>query len=114
MTLSEFKAWFEGFTEGMDAAPDEKQWDRIKARVKEIDGVHVTRTVYLDHYVPPYRPYWTTLSCRGVGASDGIGNIAFNGTGGLEGDGGIEFNSHSAMLSLGKAEYASSSPRSTS
>lgn len=39
MTLAEFKAWFEGFTEDMDGAPNTKQWKRIKDRVKQIDGV---------------------------------------------------------------------------
>lgn len=43
MTNSEFKAWFDGFTEAMDDIPNKKQWDRIKARVKEIDGVSVPR-----------------------------------------------------------------------
>lgn len=36
MTVSEFKAWFEGFTEAMDGPPDAKQWARIQSKVKEI------------------------------------------------------------------------------
>jgi len=36
MTPSEFKAWFEGFTENMKGPPGEKAWARIQARVKEI------------------------------------------------------------------------------
>ncbi len=73
MTLSEFKAWFEGFTESMEAAPSKKQWERIKARVAEINGVAVTREViYRDRYWPtqlygttfPVEPYitWNTAS----------------------------------------------------
>ena len=61
MTLAEFKAWFEGFTEDMDDAPNEKQWERIKARVKDIDGVAVTREVYVDRYWPRYLPYHQPL-----------------------------------------------------
>ena len=38
MTPKEFKAWFDGFTEEISGLPSEKQWDRIKARVAEIDG----------------------------------------------------------------------------
>jgi len=38
MTPSEFKAWFDGFTEALEGVPSEKQWERIKARVAEIDG----------------------------------------------------------------------------
>ena len=37
MTLSEFKAWFGGFTENITKLPTQKQWARIQARVKEID-----------------------------------------------------------------------------
>lgn len=59
MTLAEFKAWFEGYTEGMDGPPNEKQWARIKARVKEIDGTTIIHSpVYVDrwrHY--PYGIY---------------------------------------------------------
>ena len=44
MTLSEFKAWFEGYTEGLDGAPTEKQFKRIKAKVAEITGTPITQT----------------------------------------------------------------------
>ena len=57
MTNSEFKAWFYGFTEAMDGVPNKKQWDRITARVKEIDGSPVTK-VYVDRYWPGGYPYW--------------------------------------------------------
>ena len=56
MTLSEFKAWFEGFTEDMDARPTEKQWKRIKARVKEIDGAAITKEVWHRYWGPYYSP----------------------------------------------------------
>lgn len=106
MTLSEFKAWFEGFTECMDGAPDQDQWKRIKARVKEIDGVNVTKTVFVDRYLPPYRPYWAQ-SLDVFGVSDGTTLMS---TGKADG-----FESHNAMLDLGKAEYSSAlSPRSIS
>jgi len=106
MTLSEFKAWFEGFTECMDGAPDKDQWKRIKARVKEIDGVAVTKTVFVDRYLPPYRPYWAQrLDVFGV--SDGTMLMSAGQSNGFE--------SHNAMLDLGKAEYSSAlSPRSIS
>ncbi len=98
MTLSEFKAWFEGFTECMDGAPDKEQWKRIKARVKEIDGVAITKTVFVDRYVPaPHRPYWySTLDI--YGGAIGVGGMSV---------GKSDFESHNAMLDLGKAEYTS-------
>ncbi len=50
MTLSEFKAWFGGYTEDMDGPPSAKQWKRIKSRVKDIDGEKVTYPVFIDRY----------------------------------------------------------------
>lgn len=106
MTLSEFKAWFEGFTECMDGTPDKDQWKRIKARVKEIDGAPVTKTVFIDRYLPTYRPYWAErLDVYGVSS----GGVSFSAG---KSD---AFESHGAMLDLGRAEYTSAcSSRSTS
>ncbi len=62
MKREEFKAWFEGYTENMDGPPGAKQWDRIKARVKEIDG---TSVIYSPVYVDRWRywnPYGSTLT----------------------------------------------------
>lgn len=39
MTLAEFKAWFDGYTESMDGPPSEKQWERIKAKVRGVDDI---------------------------------------------------------------------------
>ena len=58
MTLSEFKDWFEGFTESMDGPPTAKQWKRIKRRVSEIDGDPITERIYIDRYIRPYRSWW--------------------------------------------------------
>lgn len=107
MTLSEFKAWFEGFTECMDGAPDEKQWERIKARVNEIDGVAITKTVFIDRYVPMYQRYWSSYDVYG-GALTAIGSAmpdVYNATAALKAV-NAEFDSYNAMLDLGKAEYS--------
>jgi hypothetical protein len=37
MKLSEFKAWFSGYTESMEGTPSKKQWERIKEQVEAID-----------------------------------------------------------------------------
>ncbi len=59
MTLAEFKAWFEGFIEDIDARPTEKQWKRIKARVKEIDGTAITKEIWYRDWKPYWAgPYW--------------------------------------------------------
>lgn len=104
MTLSEFKAWFEGFTEGMEGAPDKNQWTRVKARVKEIDGV----AVFVDRFVAPYRAYWTGLDVFGATAIGSCNTALLAGK-----SRGEVFESHNAMLDLGKEEYtAALSPRS--
>lgn len=33
MTLSEFKAWFDGYTEDIVGPPTEAQWEKIKAKL---------------------------------------------------------------------------------
>lgn len=59
VNLSEFKAWFEGFTEGLEAAPSEKQWDRIKEKIMLIKDVPPTeRTVFVDYWARPWRRWW--------------------------------------------------------
>lgn len=68
MTLSEFKAWFEGFTEAMDGAPGPKAWKRICERVKEICAEPTPLPQIVREYVPQryYGPYW---SAYGVGSA---------------------------------------------
>jgi len=65
MTLTEFKAWFDGYTEDMGGVPSAKQWKRIKEVVGDIDGQAVTLPIYIDRYWRPYStsptiPWWTT------------------------------------------------------
>ena len=98
MTLSEFKAWFEGFTEDMDSAPNKKQWERIKARVKEIDGAVTTYPVFVDRYGPRYLPcipYWQQPGW----------NTCQSFTTNVKDDGHAVFNSSQAMFALGNADY---------
>ncbi len=60
MKLSEFKAWFSGYTEDMTRVPTSKQWKRIKEVVEDIDGQAVTEHVYLDRYwYNGWRPYYS-------------------------------------------------------
>lgn len=104
VTLSEFKAWFEGFTESMDAAPSKKQWERIKARVAEINGVAVTREViYRDHYWPYVNPYPPRYFVGSTAQSSPTLTVASN-TVALNGS-NAAFNAGCALVDLGKAEY---------
>jgi hypothetical protein len=57
MTPAEFKAWFDGFTEGMDGPPSIKQWKKITDKVKSIDGTSVLTPIYVDRWWPSV-PTW--------------------------------------------------------
>jgi len=98
MTPNEFKAWFDGFTEAMEGQPTEKQWDKIKERVSQIDGKPVTERIYLDYYWPRRRYLETWLSaepeqqriCRGSRGADPL----------------TTFDSNMAMYAAGQSDYS--------
>lgn len=49
MTLAEFKAWLEGFTEAMDGPPNADQWSKIQGKIKSIAGpVVLPKDVFRD------------------------------------------------------------------
>lgn len=108
MTNSEFKAWFDGFTEAMGGAPNSKQWERIKTKVKEIDGASITRH-YVERYYPAGYPYWgmgASLSCSGPAQASVTNNLA-----GMQGHNAMNhagaaqsFDSQSAMYALGRMD----------
>jgi hypothetical protein len=66
MTLSEFKAWFEGFTENLDGPPNKKQWERIQKRVKQIRSD--PSPVVVEKWL---RPYYDRVWC-----STGTGDVS--------------------------------------
>jgi len=126
MTLSEFKAWFEGFSEGIDTAPTEAQFAKIKAKVALIDGAPITYPVFIDWYRHYYDGIWTapyyrepyiryatsnsggqlTANLSVVGRNDGIGVCNFEQVEpASKGDSQtLTFDSHAAMLELGRVE----------
>lgn len=56
MNLSEFKAWFEGFTEGMDGPPNEAQWKRICERLATVAPITLSPGILRSPYDPePWR-----------------------------------------------------------
>ncbi len=105
MTENEFKAWFEGFSEGIDGSPTEKQWERIKKQVKSITGTPVTERVFVDRYWRDSRPWWEVSPVRpfyGVqlcaNSAAGAGDKGMNATY----EAPAEFNSVNAMYTAGK------------
>jgi len=114
MTLSEFKAWFEGFTEGMDGPPGVKQWERIQARVKEISGTPISYPVFIDRY-REYRPFWGAaapalplypyqVTCNSAVATSVAGNAAQTAGAAMVLKAEPEFDSHAAMFAVGRAD----------
>lgn len=106
MTLSEFKAWFEGYTEGLDGAPTEKQFKRIKAKVAEITGTPISYPVFIDRYRdvwPRYRDTgwpqpivsWSSTGAAGMATGAGIA---------MNAESGKAWDSHAAMYAVGKAD----------
>lgn len=102
MTLAEFKAWFEGYTEDMDKAPTEKQWKRIKKRVAEIDGTPITREVWVERYRPWYYP-----SITAFGSSSTTTTIPSTDTIIMNANLASQFDNAQSMFALGKSEAAS-------
>jgi hypothetical protein len=96
MTPSEFKSWFEGFTEAMDRLPTKGQWARIKERVAEIDGKPVTERIFVDRYYPHWITYYPhSLTAASVTSSTAQPSMYATGS---------VFSSNTAMYSLGQIE----------
>lgn len=94
MNLSEFKAWFEGFTEDMNGPPSQRQWKRIKKRVSEITSEPTPWPIFVERYVRPY-PYWTWSTYTGTMAVSPT--ITYNGT-------APQITSNTAFFEAGQAE----------
>jgi hypothetical protein len=102
MTPSEFKAWFEGFTEAFEI-PTKAQWSRIKERVGEIDGKPITERVFIDRWYP-YWQGWITYNAPVIPVSPYCG-MSSNLT---DGHSTVcsSFDSCVAMNAVGRAEGA--------
>lgn len=44
MTLNEFKAWLEGFSDAMGDAPTPEQWKKIKEKLARVDAFTLPNT----------------------------------------------------------------------
>lgn len=120
MNLSEFKSWFEGFTENLDGVPNPKQWARIRAKIGEIkDAPATTRVEYIYSYPQYWQPYqpvrWGTYYSTNIGGSVQAhqnyqqAQAQTLGQGLLAGQSGqhvIDWNSGEAFKQMGRAEAA--------
>lgn len=112
MTLAEFKAWFDGFTESLDDVPSSKQWKRVKEQVGKIDGTVTTYPVFVDRYLPVrHYPYWSYLGAAGVCQASAINDLQSQNVGqtyaaqALQSS-QIPFDATNAMYALGRAQTA--------
>ena len=98
MTVSEFKAWFEGYTENLNSevAPSKKQWTRIKERIAEIKEAPVP--VYQQRRTVPY---YSNIGGYGTVAS----NAAASNYAGNDHSGVYQASSNT-FYTAGKAEAA--------
>jgi hypothetical protein len=103
MTLSEFKAWFEGLSESMEAPPTEDQWKRIKTRVAEINGTATPYPVVVDRYVTSCRRYHDSPLWNGDAGCGG--NVALLSSNAASPKMESDFNAPLAMADLGRAGY---------
>lgn len=105
MNLSEFKAWFEGFTENIDGEPNAKQWAKIKARVGEITKEATPYPVYIDRYRPFVERWYYQNGLSGIGASS---TMTYNSTAGQNAVGNSvtlrQFDAGAAFRDLGRAD----------
>jgi hypothetical protein len=109
MNLSEFKHWFEGFTDNLDGVPSKKAWEKIRAKIGEIkDAPATSYPVFIDRYRPYfYRDFYATWG----GNSGGVGlatttyqGLAQNAEQGPVTSNYVSFDSAEAFKSLGRAE----------
>lgn len=103
MTLSEFKAWFEGYTEGLETAPTKAQFERIKEKVAEINGAPITQTVFVDRY-RDYQRVWGQPVWYGGTAGYSAGSVSGNIGNAVLPNVQVEFDSHAAMREVGKLQ----------
>jgi hypothetical protein len=110
MTNNEFKAWFEGFSESIERTPTAKQWEKITAKVKLIDGaVSYPYVVYRDRYVDRY-PVWPYGNVMTTNASMTKGLSAGAATSAMGADAQLNNtqNMGEFLRNMGRAEAAES------
>jgi len=83
MNLAEFKAWFQGYTEGMTGMPNQKQWARIQERVAQIqDALPTSYHTFIHEYRPyPWYPAYWNIGDSGVGQTTYTPSVAFHALG---------------------------------
>ena len=75
MTEKEFKAWFEGFCEGIEGIPNEKQWEKIKEKIAQLTPEYIQ---------VPSQPYTTPWIVSTNNKLPGYRTSAYTSGGGIK------------------------------
>jgi hypothetical protein len=105
LTLNEFKAWFDGFSEGIEKIPTERQWAKIKSKMKEIDDTPTSYPIFVDRYVQPYRRWFDTYGPTWSSTDATIQNVGITHI--LDENYLAKFDIGAAMYVAGQAEASS-------
>ena len=63
MTVNEFRAWLEGFEEGIKGSPTKAQWEKIKLRLEDVNASDGHDYCHGGYY-RTWWPDWTWTSPR--------------------------------------------------
>ena len=64
MTMKEFMAWLDGYSENFNSAPNGEQWKKVLEKLKCVQGLSYynypskgdyTGAIYLGHYINDFR-----------------------------------------------------------
>ena len=74
MTPNEYKAWLDGFSEGIKGSPTKEQWEKIKNKTMELHDSGYQYPVYFPLYqpAPTYQPIYPSWGTYTVGAGGGV------------------------------------------
>lgn len=84
MTPSEFKIWFDGFTEAIDGVPTPEQWAKVKEKIAQVREVNWTTPI--TPHVPsipaydPNRPWWDSPITYSTDSTGSLPSPAGNAT----------------------------------
>lgn len=67
MNITEFKAWFEGFSENIDETPTPEQFEKIKAKIAELTPEHPRYPLQRDKPEIRWAPHPVSISSKAAG-----------------------------------------------
>lgn len=77
MTLSEFKAWLDGFGEAIGEAPEPEQWARVREKLAQVQEPYALPALPTEPCVPtsPLTPLDSGFRCSGSANTDDVKSL---------------------------------------